>query len=295
MKLKRKGITSVDELDILSAIWIMASNDQNPIMTYEGIRYRLNLPEDFNVKTLIKERGELFRQGIASHRLDLWKADMKSGKHLPSWIRNIEDEATRKSIIESLTIEDIFQSQFRATPDAPKTEIEVIKWGLEHIDRLRKANIEAKDQKIKKYGGMWIPLLSLLITLVTIISNVYLQDRTINTQVVLKKYEVSLKPKQEAFSIFMKSFYETYESAYSNNTNQLLISLQKMESSFYNMEPFLDSGSRNKVWGKYQEYVAMCFEVRKLPTTNPDKKNYDETFIKYGRFFHDKLYNSLFE
>ena len=33
--------TEAEELDIVSAVWIMASNDETSGITYEGIRYRL--------------------------------------------------------------------------------------------------------------------------------------------------------------------------------------------------------------------------------------------------------------
>jgi len=75
-----------DKLDIVSAIWILACNDENPIITYEGIRYRLGLRNDFNVKHLVQARGEMFRRGIPAPLLQSWKEDMLAGKHLPSWI-----------------------------------------------------------------------------------------------------------------------------------------------------------------------------------------------------------------
>ncbi|HXD32136.1 MAG TPA: hypothetical protein VN643_13520 [Pyrinomonadaceae bacterium] len=37
MPVKRTAITGPDELDILSAIWILACNDENPLISYEGI------------------------------------------------------------------------------------------------------------------------------------------------------------------------------------------------------------------------------------------------------------------
>ncbi len=35
----------IDDHDLLSAIWVMACNDENPIITFQGLRYRLNLQE----------------------------------------------------------------------------------------------------------------------------------------------------------------------------------------------------------------------------------------------------------
>jgi len=69
---KKKAYTS-SHLDILSSIWVLASNDENPQITYEGIRYRLGLPDDFDVRTLVQSRGELFRQQIQQKQLDSWQ------------------------------------------------------------------------------------------------------------------------------------------------------------------------------------------------------------------------------
>jgi len=144
-----------DVFDILSAAWILACNDENEIITYEGIKYRLNLPDNYNVKALIQSRGELFRRGVPRYRLKEWKEDMLAERHLPSWILEIEEPSARKQAIEALTPDDVFRSQFRAEKDAPRAPVEIIDWGLQHIDRLRKASIEAREQSAKSWQ-MWL-------------------------------------------------------------------------------------------------------------------------------------------
>ena len=82
----RTPIDRADDLDILSAIWILSCNDENPILTYKGITTRLGLPDKFDARTLIRSRSELFRPGTLNSRLDAWKKLMKSGKSRPAWI-----------------------------------------------------------------------------------------------------------------------------------------------------------------------------------------------------------------
>ena len=53
----------IEELDLVSAIWILASNDETSLITYRGIQYRLDLPTAFDIKALIARRPELFRPG----------------------------------------------------------------------------------------------------------------------------------------------------------------------------------------------------------------------------------------
>ena len=53
----------IQDIDLVSAIWILASNDENPLITYRGLIHRLGLPPDFNIKATVASRRELFRPG----------------------------------------------------------------------------------------------------------------------------------------------------------------------------------------------------------------------------------------
>ena len=47
---------------------------------------------------------------------------------------------------ESGSVDDVFRSQFRTEKDALPSSLEVLSWGLQHIERLRKANLEAREE-----------------------------------------------------------------------------------------------------------------------------------------------------
>jgi hypothetical protein len=144
-----------DDLDILSAIWILASNDENPLISYRGLVFRLGLPATCDIRAIVRSRPELFRLGATQHRIDQWKSELLAGKSLPAWIRDIADTRERQATIEKLGPEDVFRSQFRAHANVERSPIEIIKWGLEHLDRLRKAKVEANDSSAKKWQ-MWL-------------------------------------------------------------------------------------------------------------------------------------------
>jgi hypothetical protein len=163
----------VEELDIVSAIWILASNDETSLITYEGIRYRLGLASGFDVRKLVQRRGELFRAGANEKHLEAWKNEMLASRHLPSWIRAITEKTEREKTIKTLTVNDVFRSQFRVTGSlggrpwrADRSPIEVIKWGLEHIDRLRKAKLEAHEATAKSWQ-MWLIFGGTILSIVT--------------------------------------------------------------------------------------------------------------------------------
>lgn len=154
-----------DDLDIVSAIWILASNDENPLITYRGLTHRLGLPVKYNVRAIIASRPELFRPGATESRINTWKGEMRGGKSLPGWVNASNSEAEKKAAIEAITPNEVFRSQFRAHSNAERSPIEIIKWGLEHLDRLRKAKAEAKDASAKKWQiwlVFWVTLLGIL-------------------------------------------------------------------------------------------------------------------------------------
>src|SRR5215470_5249985 len=104
MSNKHRSNDKRDEFDLLSALWIIASNDTNPLITYEGIKYRLNLPNNYNIKGLVHKRGELFRDHVSAHRLEDWKNTItENPSRRPSWIRSLGEESLQKAKIELLT------------------------------------------------------------------------------------------------------------------------------------------------------------------------------------------------
>src|SRR5947207_4524008 len=73
MKPTEHDLLEPDTFDVLSATWVCACNDENSIITFEGIRHRLNLGPSFDIKGLIQSRGDLFRRTVPSRRLEAWK------------------------------------------------------------------------------------------------------------------------------------------------------------------------------------------------------------------------------
>lgn len=80
---------------------------------------------------------------------------MRQGKSLPQWIRDLPNAEAQRRAIETLSSEDVFRSQFRAHRGSDRSPIEIISWGLQHLDRLRKANLEAREAAAKSWQ-MWL-------------------------------------------------------------------------------------------------------------------------------------------
>jgi len=290
---KKKNDTTT-QLDILCSIWILACNDENPQITYQGLSHRLGLADNFDVRALVQSRGELFRKQTQLRQLNSWKAEMLQNKHLPSWIREIEDDILRKEKINSLTTEDVFRSQFRAEANSPRSEIEIINWGLQHIDRLRKVELETKQERTRFFTSVVIPIFSTVVAIIAVLSSFYVQYTNNQNQTFLKHYEVELKPKQEGYTNYMKAVSQSYFAAQANISEQMTQSLDKAESSFYIIEPFLSVDDRDRIWNQYQLFSGLCYSVIQSDSLRKDPTKSIQSFLWYKTFFRTNLYDALF-
>lgn len=294
----RSAIQDARDLDIVSAIWILACNDENPSITYESIRSRLGLAPEVDIKGLVGTRAELFRHGIPSERLRRWKQEMSAGKHLPAWLREVDDEAKKTAAIDALSADDVFRSQFRAEADAPRSPIEIIDWGIKHIDRLRKAGVEAREEKFKWVTGLTLPLLSMIVAFTAILSNSCSERRRSNNEIESSKYETTFRIKHEAYISFMKALADAYDHAYRSEIPAviqrpaLLQSIDRLETAYYSLEPFLDKRKQSEVWNRYQDFASMCIELQKSPAS-PDREKDMEQFLALRLYFRTELYEAL--
>jgi len=226
---------------------------------------------------------------------------MLLGKHLPSWI-NAVDKEKREEVIKSISVNDVFRSQFRSEEDAPKSSIEILNWGLNHIDRLRQGRIDRKERNIK----IILPVASLIIAGLSILMTYYTVRSNNETQEQLKKYEVTFKIKQENYSRFMQGLYDTFESTRRNypiSSDDLFRNINQLEVTYFNIEPFLNDNQRAKLWSEYLDFTSMCISFDKYnhnTTLNPKQYNdietkYLDSLLIYKDNFHRELYPILFK
>jgi hypothetical protein len=292
----RTPTAKTDDLDILSGIWIMSCNDDNPIMTYKSIAQRLNVPETYDVKTVVHSRPELFRPGILNSRLNAWKDLMRSGKSRPNWIVEIHDQTQQRRVIDQLTRDDVFRNQFRVGDGADKCGIEVIDWGLQHIDRLRKAAAEEREARSRKWTSIIIPLASLFVAAVSVVGTVWVQWHSTSEQEATKHYEVEFAPKQRAYSSFMIAFDLAVTAVGARDQQGFAKQVLQMESAFFSLEPFLKTENRADIRAQYLELVALCNSQMNRPPdqSDPDREAFLSKATSYGLSLKNQLYNSLF-
>jgi hypothetical protein len=283
------------DFGLLSAIWILACNDDAALMLYRSIEHRLGSDKTLDLKKLIGKHGELFRKECPESELLKWKQKMLKGVYLPSWIRDIPDEKDRKTAIDSLTVKDVFRSQFRPQLDSPPSTLDIINWGLEHLERARKYKIEANEQKWKKWKEVGIPIGSLVIALVTVILTSYWQYENIQEQRMMKLYEISFKPRQEGYSVIMDSFGSAFESAAYRDGENTRKNLKKMESGFFSIKPFLTPVAQTNFMVNFAELTNFLNKMSEQEMRREYSPEEMEFFRKQKVFLGITLYKNLFE
>ena len=86
------------------------------------------------------------------------------------------------------------------TKDAERSPIAVISWGLEHIERIRKACVENKEQRFRIYKEFCFPLFSTIVAVFALGIGAYMQLAALKQQTVLKQYEVTFLAKQKGYA-----------------------------------------------------------------------------------------------
>jgi hypothetical protein len=289
-----------DYFDTLSAIWILACNDENPIITYRGLTYRMGLPESFGVRSMVLGRRELFRAGVVRSRMDAWKKRMKQGASLPVWISETASAQEREAEIDDLTPDDVFRSQFRIEDGAPKSPIEIIDWGLAHIERLRKASVERREEVNKRRANL-ATFLSLGVAALAVVTSAAIQIKSIGDQSKLKEFEVTFRTKQDGYSTFMSSYLEAADAASGRDRARTLVSLNRMEAAYYALVPFLARDVRIDLLAKTAEFRALCGDLLKSPVdaaaaeAGSDRHKELERVAQLKSVFMTRLHEDLFE
>lgn len=151
--------------------------------------------------------------------------------------------------------------------------------------------------KSSHWKEIWIFVLSTVIALVSVLATTYIQIENNRTQNDFRKYEVQLRPKQEGCSQFMKSLGEASRYFAGGNRPGLDQNLDKMETAYYTLEPFLPEKDRIEVWNKYQEFGSYCYErsVDKQAESDLNRDQVTDQLMEYRQFFRLRLYDVLFK
>jgi hypothetical protein len=61
MRATQTTAEQADELNIVSSVWILSCDDNSALMTYEEVRRRLGLPDNYDLRGMVRKRGTVSR------------------------------------------------------------------------------------------------------------------------------------------------------------------------------------------------------------------------------------------
>jgi hypothetical protein len=261
------------------------------------------------VEKLVRGRSELFSTIISRQWLKEWKDWVKTG-HYPRYIiDNYSDKTSRDAAIDGINVDHVFRSQFRTHSKQEPCDIEHISWGIEHIDRLRKANMEAKEQRLATWSGFT----SVLLPVLTILGTFYITDQTLrNTRLLnenttaltrqvaaadirVKILDLLAKERGDSFAVSVNAMEDAFQAASKRDTQQLTSNLKAIRASFYKLEQEIESDEiRAELWKRYQEFSDLCQRLAALNRKTAASEDVLHRFQEQKRLTHDLLYKTIF-
>jgi hypothetical protein len=144
----------------------------------------------------------------------------------------------------------------------------------------------------------WLPLAPTLVAIVTIFTQMTIQTQSLrfqeyqireqlDTQRRLKEYELSFKPKQEAYTAFRSAMNDAWKTADFKEANK---ALERVELSYSALEPFLKGDTRLNMENQLEQ-------LRSLSTMG-DSKGDVPIILKYQKVkdaIHNLLVADLFQ
>lgn len=283
--------TKRDELSKVAAIWILASTDENPIITFKSVIERVGYENENEVLNVILKYRELFRHKAQTSQLDKLKNQWRSQQNtdiLPTWLQNKTTE-DKERLIDEVSRDTVFRSILRTNYSAPKSSQGSIDWGLRHIDSLRKIESDKTDKRFRNYH-LVLTTVSLAVTLATIYIGYKNNKENLQFQWRMKYYETTLKPKQENYTQFMSAMYDAYEGAIVKDGEQMLSKQKEMQRSYSMLEVFLDSSGLVNDARATSLFASLCDTVYKTRESD----HFSKQFVDLRLYFRNRLYGQLF-
>jgi hypothetical protein len=289
-----------DDLNKISAVWMMACYDQDAIITFEGIVDRLEIDRDY-ARRLVESRPELFSQVVAEDWMKDWKEWVLNNKpkHYPGWVLKRPAGQREKSINELKHDKDVFRSQIRTRgdawtdktkpPGAGPVDSKQVALGLEHLDRLRKAGAEERAQfwtRVSIVTAFLVPMSALALTNYLTYKNNVRTSEIAAYDTNIKRWELAERIRKDAYESSLEAMQAAFDAARRGDQGEVQKQIARIRINLLRLEPLIGD-SRNDLWRDYEE-------LSKLLGASPFPEDAGVQFQNLSKRLHDRLYNILF-
>ena len=249
---------------LATTLWILSCNDTVPQMTIQGI---LNRTTDFTkeeIESAINKHPELFQRHIPKKQLNNWKELMKKGTKRPKWIAANKD---KNEVIDKLTVDDLFRNRFRTSIESPPVKVDKLQWGLNHLSHIYSLEIKQKESTNQWWKFILLPLLSILLTALTITLNYVNQQK--NFEFEKEKYEKNTI--QPIYADFMEALNKAQFAIIDNDKKITAAEIAKLNNLVAQLYPYFEEEKVKELNDKVNDYGFSLFSVI--------KNNYADTLL----------------
>jgi hypothetical protein len=138
-------------------------------------------------------------------------------------------------------------------------------------------------------------VLSLIVALAGITGTMYSQWEAGRREIALKEYEVTFIEKQRLYMTFMQQMNTAFYSAMEENRWEYRSNVDRLETVFYGLEPFLGPEESESIKDQLDQFQAFCYRVMdEKMMQGPKQDKALDSFVTYRKYFRYKLFLSLF-
>jgi hypothetical protein len=147
----------------LFATWILACNDEQPIIFYKSLAERLGCDNTDDLREMVKNHRELFRP-MKEATLNKYKKHYMDKPHCFPKVLNTNNESVEDAW-RHITTEDAFTSQFRRKPDEKKSSDDLRDWGVNYIQKRWDMVVKTREERRFIRSAIYIPVASIIVTI----------------------------------------------------------------------------------------------------------------------------------
>jgi hypothetical protein len=140
-----------------------------------------------------------------------------------------------------------------------------------------------------------VPILSVLVAAIGVVTTVVLQRQQMGLQIVLKRSE-TFNSRRDVYAKFVQTLEDSYREARTSEWAVLMRSFHTLENSFLQVEPFMSEVQRQIAWSQLSEFEAFCKDAWKLSRdSNGANRNLTGEFVDRRERIKGLLRKALFD
>src|SRR5262249_16257573 len=123
---------------------------------------------------------------------------------------------------------------------------------------------KAAADKRQERRGHWTMLLSLAsvcVTVATLAATTLLQKRSIDTQTELKRYEVTFRPRQEAYTALVSSIGQVLANTFQQDQSHFAANLSRVYNQILTISIFLRSEVMIELLDQYSDFAKVSRDI----------------------------------